>query len=814
MLIKRKRRIKSRSLSKIKNRKKSMYIVIALIVILVTAFLLTPFLTAYVVDLQNNGKWDTIKETETVINNSTETTNITVDNSNVNINTTYNREYNIHDNSYLDYKGQKSFSFGVISIDLQKDKWGNPYYIDSSQLKIVVTDDNNTPISDINLIVSVSFVDNFWWNFWTGNHVLMDNTEIICNQGDNSNVYDFGNPDKFIWADCHKSINVQISLTETDLQKYSDFVSTDAISVQNCAIIYIRLIDGNKHLLKMQSELKSDGAVNDIVNSNSYLFKSEGKFNEPSGTTKIHALDTTNLTGLDYNFYKPKLSVYTNNVLKIDETRFIKTETPIPDSAGYYFTYRFWDYYNVEIYPEVLVNSVTITNINNESYNFVAGNYYNVHTTLFLNLGQFLIINPSYCVYLFQLGIVWKVNLNVDIPLGRTLCAFNYSSYVIDIKYYYNNYYSQFAKQIVHRQIFNDNFRLNMLCDFNSPLYLNGTKSYFTFRYMLVCNDSDYILKNINSGVDIPYSFHLWAEILDKEDVQLFTVYKTVSINRNQIGNSLPITFDLKNIDLKDITSYKINVWFDSLDNGQWSRNSAIYSHALYYVFHNFDEFLSDVEQMDNLINSIKEQSDVTDGTYSSVKDLIGVMKYKIGNLEGATKELKSNNPDRNYDQYNAVINSIDNFKFYTVSIYALMAEYSAKDINYGEFKHYLSCLNYWYSDSFSQYNNYIAGLKGETQITQDFNNISFGIRDVYTQKWVTDRNKDYLNFIPIPVLIFALLISILIAVISYLKLKDRIKKKWILYIGVILMFIISFALMYILISAISTQILYWYYGV
>ena len=527
-------------------------------------------------------------------------------------------------------------------------------------------------------------------------------------------------------------------------------------------------------------------------------------------------MNTCNLSNNPTDFYNPKVSSYTNNVYNFTETRLIAVRNVIGLSSleFYYFT---GDGYNINTETEnhyLSVNVFSMSNVSVLPTSMTGGTYYNVVCNG--------IVSSTNNYYFFKLMISYKFGGATHIEnLGYTEMVFNESHYTVGWSQYYNNYFSKV--QDYHRKVIDTNERTSFICDIKTPLYLNGTTTTFTIKYALYNSD-------LNFGTDNLYSFKMWIYIKNTTNIY-YTGFSSGAVGKTQpgflVGETLPaigsITFNanLNALGIKELTSYVFEIKMQSNEPKglMTTRVVNVYVDSLYYVFINYIEHRTEVIQMSDLIETLKVKSDITQGVYTAVTDIINTMKSKINSLDSAIDKLNHDSKvlDR---QYKLVKDSISYFKDYYVHIKNdFIDSKKASDVaksgtDFTTFKGYLEKINMWYADSFAQYNAFIAYMKGENQIGDDFGNASQGYRDEYKSRYMEDLKGFMDGFLPGIILMVVLLMSLMISLLIYYVFRNKTKNKYYLYVLCIIVFTISAIVLYMALLSISTSIVYWLNGV
>ena len=778
-----------------------------LVIIIVIISALVPFITAYINDINNSRIWNG-GGTDFISDNRTISGNITQKNPNYAVNTTNNRQYTIADASFVDYSyAGYNKVWGIIKTPA-KTVFGEDYA--GNTIKIFVTDYNGTPLTGISIILTAWAEDTAPPIINLGIQdkiMLFDNSIVTLNDGDNRNMIDFGDgwggiPEDIGW---YNNRHIAISLTYDTLSEWEDFAVTMDINFKYNAYIYIRLVNVNRQLLDIQEGLKTDTEIQGFKTVETFNSLGVWDGNYIGVEDMFYALDTANLTD---NFYKPKVSTYDNNVYRIKETRLVGTKDLTnldQDSIQPY--YMLYDLDNTYLAPETYQNKVTIYDMDNSTTvsALESNTYYNFITEFTFNSDS-----RGYR-YISVIGYT-GLGANVEF-LGITNCTFGHESYITSFTHKYNIYYSA-NNQEVHRTLYDNNDKMEIMVDMNTPLYLNATYSYFKIKYMLSMPNEDMLIQYDQ------FRFNVYLEIVGDNET-IYTANQNVALGYDSIGRA-DFTANLISSNLQDLTSYQINIYCYSLEDtgGGAGRLSAVYTHCLYYIFRDFDSFMTDVKDMEELIAALKVPSDIGAGTYGQISNIMEAMKPKIKDLEASMDDLETNNPDRNSDLSQKVRDSIEWYKTYYLLVkqftegnpYTNVASDSAKFL---ELKGYLQCIQFWYADSFSQYNGYVAALNGEYQIRDDFGNISQGSRDKFIQKGNGDKQNLNLKWLPYLVILLDILISFILSAIVYLLfIKKNIKNKWLKVLAFVMVFVVLFLIIYIVMINIGETILMWYYGI
>lgn len=756
---------------------------------------------------------------------------------NYEINTTHDESHTISDASYLDYH-----------IKNTKTKWGQTYGPDTSNgFVIKVTDDNNTPVPSvtikltaygkktpcapsvlgalvgavigmglglavggpigaviggvIGLCVGLGIV---WW-IGADRIDLYNNQVITCDQGTNGNEFlsgDFGGTYRALGG--YDDVHVYIELTDETLNSWSPFAVTQEISVSQNAynVIYIRLCNGNQKLLELGAEIRNSSAFTTMKTVKTFDSQGDLDGNYQGAGDRFRALDTCNLTGTLKNYYWPKVSKYDNDCYKFVETRLIQTKN-LAGFTDYQAYYLLWGYDPLyEQSPETYAGAIGYYDLNNESVTTLSSNtYYNVKIEF-----NAITEGPGY-TFTFMIGY----NSWADIELlGTTTATWENERHTVELKYEWNNYYGE--NQTVHREIFDLNDRTQMVCDINTPLYLDEDgAAYFTVRYMLISGN----LPLVGDGL---FDFNIYLTVYDHNDSWLIGS-QDVQIGYNVIGTA-SFDFTVNGTGLKTLTSYCMSIDCNSMEpTGESTYHpSALYVNALYYLFENYLGFRLDISDLQELIDAlIASTTGLSDTVYTVIDDIIGVMHTKINELESNAKDLKGYYPNTGVSYYNKVIDSIEGFKFYYVMLQNYKTTNKPFDVGrsstlYTDLIDYLTRLNFWYADSFSQYNCYIASIKGEEQIAHDYQNMSGAVRNHYIDELMQDRIKNIGMSMPLLIVAFALVLGAILAGIFNFIFRNT-KSKYLLYGATIGVFAISFYIIYLVLNQAGFAFLEWFYG-
>jgi hypothetical protein len=352
---------------------------------------------------------------------------------------------------------------------------------------------------------------------------------------------------------------------------------------------------------------------------------------------------------------------------------------------------------------------------------------------------------------------------------------------------------------------------MELMCDFNSPFYLNETQSTFKLRFFVSIGGIDALFPTLDGN----YPIHVLLEIADGSEV-LITEEQDIILPPSGIAYALFDNVELSGSGITELTSYQLRV---SCYSGLVTATTqyAIYSTALYYVLKNFNEFMTDIRNLDDIIESITNGSDISSGTYDTLREIMGLTKTKINNLESSLETLRAEYPEDHDGIYDQCTKAIKQFRDYFVWLSAFMDKYAPETVAadpalFTQFKGYILDLRFWYSDAFTQYNSYIAGLKGEDQISDDIGNITKGYEEDYQKKYNADRNNDLNKFLPALVVLFALLIAFIISAIAYYGFRRKLSSPVLCVILAVAVFGISAIVLYLFLLSISGAVLNWFY--
>ena len=840
-----------RKKSKSKSTKTIIIIALIMVIILIVA-VITPFIGAWVNDQLNNAAFDAYVGT---YNN--QTTDLPADvpagNPNYVQNTSSDRQYSIDSQSYIDTKGAGNTKFGENYID------------STNYLKIVVTDDNDTAIPNQVLELTITQKSTEYYatfggflagicagaiiggyaSSWSGpgivvgiiagaiiggvggylydsghgsENTILSNSTITCNQGDNQNEYIV--PANIDWFGGYGSGLVSIQLSPSVLIHYSPFATTNSIyGVIAGQVIYVRLVNGDSKLLAIQSQLKADNEYQGYrqVDSVKSLGHFEGSYAGYPNHDSFRGLDSANNTNL-----APQISIHDNQyVYKVKETRMFTTKSLTgidlmeypPGTFSIYFGILNFDSNNTLISAEDS-NAVEgfLTTLNNVSVPIQTG------VNIPLASGAYYYASFSYTLstpspeFKSLLYVTYKISgTSYCELLGEQDIKFTNQPWVTSFSYAYNDYWSD--DQTIHRTIYDCNDKIQLCCDYNSPYFLNSSQSTFIFRFFVAINGTDTIY---------PTGQYLFGCYVDIENNGTLVTYAFANcyVGFNGIG-SCQLIVNIPN-SVQDITSYKLVIACYSLEPTIFGAGYTVnpYMTGLYFLLDNYRNFRSDVHDLQGLIDSLTDKTLVGQGTYDLTNSILGTIKTKIHDLEASLDNLNSLYPTSSRNEYQAVRDSITKFKFYFKEVSGDMGKWTPGSMNgndyaFSKFLGDLQGLQFQYSDSFVNYNVYVAGLKGESQIVNEVTNETKAYRDWWTQKYIEDKNNELSNFLPPYLLVLALVISLCLTAMTYYALKNKFgKKKTILFILCIVVFGVSAYILYLFLGSMSYLLLGWYYGV
>jgi len=851
---------------------KAVKILAVILVLIIIAVALTPFLTTYITDEINKSKWNSATSTNTAINNETVRGDLTELDPNYVLNKTADKTFKINDCSYLDYKP---------TYTSDKTANGESYNTDNGDitLNIIATNETGYSISNQNMIITYYAErddPNQWaiiggiggaivggaliggialaneWNpvGWVITGVLVgaivggilghylgdantldqivicDHETKLLNQGDNLNSYSFGS---IAGLTGYTQRHLLIEMPEDTLDYYSDFAVTNEIMFNYNANVYIRLVNGDQRLLEIQKEIKND-TVNyqgfrnaDIYSMGQY----DNDYDGYGGHDSFIGINTCNYTGGDF---KAKVSTHDNiHVFHVSEKRSIKTKdiTGI-DNHVYpkgYFSFQpvIYDNTGTIIDAEIGYASWDITDIHNVSKfgtgytvtlasnnNYIVNFHYTVSitdtTSLYDTDGNKQAYFYSLCIVLYQVGIS-----SYGETLGLQKIVFDTSQFKTTFEYAYNNFFS--TNQTIHRTFVDTNDKLQIMCDFNSPFYITD-KSQVDFKVRF------FIATNLNTVFATPgglYPVWIRLSVLDGSDV-ILTYYSTSMVQRTGISSEI-FSFSINGKGIEELKSYQLKIECASGIAGLFgTHNIATYSVGLYYILNNYNEFMDDIKDLEDLLASLKNASDVQSSTYDYLKEVMGIMKSKMSDLESSKDTLKSANKDKYDDLTDKLDKTIKNFKECYIWLMDFMDNNKAPISNakFSEFKSLINNMKFYYADSFTLYNAYVCDLKGEHQIADDIQNKTKKYEEIYNERHNRLRNNNYGKYLPSVILLMVLLISFIITMIFYYTIRNKFKSKSKLWLGItmIIIFSVSAITLYLFLNSISWTVLAWLYGV
>lgn len=785
------------------------YLAVILGIIIVLS-VLTPFITGWITDASNSGKYDGFPGLDPgTPHNDTERGEIPEADPNYKLNITEDRAYKIQSGSWVDYKGISDAGFSIFNPP--KTAYGQDYVNFDGNIKIIVTDLNNTPISGAEFILTAWATDTAPWGisyFIQDRITLFDGETITAQEGTNANEFNLGNtwgglPEDLGW---YNDRHMDIQLTDEMLLTYSDFIVTTEIIFNYNANIYVRLGSDTQRLLEIQQEILNDGAYQDYRTADTVT--SGGLWDDDWQGAMTHdlfyGLDTTNLTGDAGEYFTPEISEHDNDVFKFrTKTMFATADlTDVTDIGFYYVLYNG----DLEIInPETYALNFVILDLNNESvgYSLESNSYY-----IFVLSG---VLDEPYNEF-GSLPLIYYNGATEIETVGRIMSSWENEDFITEFSYTYSNYYVPDGD--VHRIIYDENDKMPLICDFNSPLYLNGSDT-FKFRYFLATDGQP-----LNSVGETDATFHFYLEVtISDENHTYLTIGDECLIAYNQIGTTI-LEADLGTIEPQ--TSYLLTVTITSMEDTNLygaDRYSAVYSECLYYLLTEYYEFQDEINDLMDLYESLETREDVGSGTYSTLKEIMGMMKTKIGDLEDSLDSLEGSNGGRGAEFAEKCRDSINEFKNYVVYLSVFMDSNTPEQVAasgplFCEFKGLMWEFGFWYSDSFTQYNAYVCALKGETGIADDIDDITDGTRGAFKDRADARRNGEYMKFLPFLVVALAAVVSLILTLIVYLMFRDRIRNRWALFLLCLIVFIVLFLVIYTLMLGISETILFWYYGV
>ena len=836
--------------------KKGITIFAVMVVILCVSVAFAPFVATWWAQTDATNKYNNQAETSTTIINQLED-GATIDNASENylLDINPDKTYTIKSNSYLDYDA---------TAYNQYTKNGEPYEADVSEdyLKLIVTDDNGTAISNKEFVITAyayktpQYVDTVGGmiggavagaaigtliepgigtligaiigtiaggiagyvgdNWGDDKLTLFDHQTVIADAGTDFNEIKFG---KFGGdSGRYSEVHLTVMLADSTLLEYSPMATTNEIVTIYPANVYCRLINGDAELLKIQNEIKESNTYQGMREAEcGHMVGYDDYFVDPyGGHDAFYGLDTA-----DTIHYEPMVSNNTNNhVFQVTETRFIATKDITGIDLHQYpvgafaFQLYFFDTNNNHISPEFgMVFNTAINDIDNDTC-FFGNHEVNLESYHYYTI-QFTYVVSTPTDGFFSMAVVqyeYSGSPYME-TLGKQGISFDHSEYITSFQYTYNYFFGE--DQIIHRQLYDLNDKIQLIVDYNSPFYLNETSADFTIRYFVAISGSNSLFPSIDGN----YYFNLNLQILDGDNI-LINDTQTVGVGRSGIASGY-FSESVKAVGIQELKSYELRLNAFTAFTPIYGYDYmvvATYTKALYFILKDYEEFREDVRDLQGLIDSLKESSDLTIGTYDTLREILAITKPKVDNLVDSINDLKATYPDIKPDCLGTLEKSLKNYKDYDVRLLEFMDTKTPEDVAgdgalFSQFKAYMGSYQFYYSDVFALYNSYIAYLKGEHQISQQITNTTKGFEDYYQERADADKNRDVNKYLPPIIIALAIMISTLLCIIFYYFINKKFKNKYIAPILTLIIFGISFIVIYLFLNSVSGSILNWWYG-
>jgi hypothetical protein len=401
-----------------------------------------------------------------------------------------------------------------------------------------------------------------------------------------------------------------------------------------------------------------------------------------------------------------------------------------------------------------------------------------------------------------------------------THSEYDHSGFVTSFFYTYSSFYSPDAD--IHRVIYDYNDKMPLVCDFNSPFFMNGSDpSHIKIKVRYFLGTSGYNLNGIYDA-DNTFSFAINLRIFDNSQSYVDYVSGELKIGYGAIGTAV-FDLDLTGLDIKDMTSYCMEIYISSgEDTSPYSgaRYPGMYSTCLFYLLRNYEEFMDDIKDLDALLASLKTKEDVGAGTYDTVNEILANMKPKIDRLSGSLNALESENAGVGTDILKAARDAITRFQDYYVWLQKFMGEHSAEDVSqsgalFFEFKErYLSEIGKWYADAFVNYNRYVFYLNGEYQISDDVHKIIQGSEARMEEEYQNNKNHPPGDWLPPLVTLLTIIIAAIVGIIAYYLVRSRTRDWRYAALIALVVFAVTALVAYFLLLSISDMVARWYYAV
>jgi len=783
-----------------KARIKLLAIVIIVIVVLVA---ITPLIYNWAQKEIKAGHWDTIKEREWGTNTTTETPgslNLTgIPNTSVNL--TSDQMFSLSE-------------FSTVETEF------NPDYFRSTDALINVVDSNNTPVPSITFIISLKLISNAPWliDYFVKDTYSDNLNTITVNQGEDGNQYDFGQiggwPED-IGLYIKKDLTISLS-DDAMAQGWAPFPTPDyTITGRGHPVFTVILQRQDQKLGQILDDISYSSINNDLMKTNrTYAGGMDGNL---PGFGLNDAFSGFGAPSTNESF-KPQISAYTDDCYKVVlaqpfRTKAISNVTLFTVSAYY------------EAYSMPTISSPAFS-IFSENYHIFSGGIYDyvtgemvygadlapLHSYYIVIIGYF---NSKYTNLGLQIYISYTStgSLATYEKIGYSIISYDRTDYRYGFQYVYSDYFT--PNQTVHRTLTDDNFRLQIGVDVQTPYFLDGQTATFILRFGSATN---------YAGNDIiPHPFYIWVEIWNNSESLAASPGKIISVIQGSITSGR-FTVDLTASGINPLQSYECRIMAESkpLDPSGGSHYAgfwANYTRCLYFTLKDYNDMRDDIINLNSIYNDLLTETDLTQGVYDDVADILGIMKPKVSDIKDSTDLLSDDYYNTAPDQFDRVYTSIEATQDYILWTSKFMDEHTAQDASgddslFTQYRNDIYRLGYWYADLQVQYNCMIAYLNGESQIGDEIGNNTRGYRDYFTYRWHQDGIQDSEKYLPPFVLIFALLISLFVAAIIYYTLRKRIKNKWISLIIVILAFVVTFIAIYMIIWEYNDMILRWYYGI